>query len=193
MDLISAAGFDCVREPYGLFATAPGEDTEVNMKRPDIQILDPGYNVFHPLIYNGQDDIILDISVTNPLADYHSTSPDCIKSVEKNKMDTYDALSKQHNLCFSPVIFETLGAWSEFAKSFVAAMVKRIHLKSNNGFHTEEATLDFWRRRIATVLQRSQSDVFINRIGVLTKKMNGVERGNHKENLAASVQYRRNT
>jgi len=178
------------REPYGLFAKAEGKDSDISNKRPDIQIIDPGYDVFKPLIQYQHDHIILDISVTNPMADYHTTSH-CIGSVESKKMNKYDAVSKQHNLCFKPVVFETFGGWSEFTKSFVTALVKRIHLKNNNGFHTEELTLDYWRRRIATVLQRSQSDLFINRIGDLTTKMNGVDRSNHDENLSTSVHYRR--
>ena len=161
--LVARAGIKCNYNPRGVFY----KSTDKNIQ-PDLHLQQPGV-----LCGNGSADISIDVRITDPVATSHVGS-DSIMLSELEKIRKYKVHADAAGYVFMPIVVETFGRWSEQLQQLVKGLVKRIFEMDPDAM-CESRLMHYWRKRISTVLQRYQSELFLARYHRLAIGLNGKE------------------
>jgi len=156
--LCNYAGIKTITEPTGCFSNSNSN------QRPDLRLLQPGFSK------DCRHDTVVDVTVTHPATTAKITHNNTDKNIgraaylsEMSKRREYAEMSKQNNLHFVPLAFETYGRWGKELISFFEKNVMTGWRKS--GQCTPLAVMkEYWKKRLSVNLQVMNARMFLQRV-----------------------------
>ena len=137
-------------------------------------LLEPDVRVFAPGLINGvigshdvNKDLLLDITVINPLCPSHHHW----NTRYKEKVEKYKEACAVNNHVFLPLVFEACGKFHPATAAFFHALVDIQVSKNDRWGHS--SAVHFWNRRISVIIQRNNAIAISTRFKLLITRLNG--------------------
>ena len=143
-------------------------DRDFGRLMPDIRVFGPGIMEGFVQLKDLDKDILIDVTVRNPLVSSYTEDGAYTQKVKK-----YEAACTTYSYVFVPLVFEACGKLHPRTIQFLSVLYDRISAKEDTwGFHN---TASYWNRRLSAALHRSNTIATTQGFGAIFSRLNGIE------------------